>query len=98
MTSRRQVSTDDEHEEAEHMTDHTEDAGSSMVDDSPRYGVRFHYDEKTGVPVCPWPLSLSKDYEDMLDGVMSRRFFIKSVVSSVLDVFSNDPEQSKKDK
>jgi hypothetical protein len=98
MTSRRQVSTDDEHEEAEHMTDHTEDAGSSMVDDSPRYGVRFHYDEKTGVPVCPWPLSLSKDYEDMLDGVMSRRFFIKSVVSSALDAFSNSPEKNKKDK
>ena len=88
------------------MTNHAEEADSSMVDDSPKYGVRFRYDEKTGVPVCPWPLSLSKDYEDMLDGVMSRRLFIKSsrrlfiksVVSSVLDVFSNDPEQSKRDK
>ena len=77
------------------MTDHTEDSISSLVDDSPKYGVRFRYDEKTGVPVCPWPLSLSKDYEDML---MSRRFFIKSVVSSVLDVFSKSPEQSKRDK
>jgi len=80
------------------MTNHAEEADSSMVDDSPKYGFRFRYDEKTGVPVCPWPLSLSKDYEDMLDGVMSRRLFIKSVVSSVLDVFSNDPEQSKRDK
>lgn len=80
------------------MTNHAEEADSSMVDDSPKYGVRFRYDEKTGVPVCPWPLSLSKDYEDMLDGVMSRRLFINSVVSSVLDVFSNDPEQSKRDK
>ena len=80
------------------MTNHAEEADSSMMDDSPKYGVRFRYDEKTGVPVCPWPLSLSKDYEDMLDGVMSRRLFIKSVVSSVLDVFSNDPEQSKRDK
>ena len=53
------------------MTDHTEESDTSMVDDSPKYGVRFRYDEKTGVPVCPWPLSLSKDYEDMLDGVMS---------------------------
>ena len=48
--------------------------------------------------MCPWPLSITKDYEDMLDGVMSRRFFIKSVVSSVLDVFSKSPEQSKRDK
>jgi hypothetical protein len=92
------MSTEEEHEEAVYMTDHTEESGSGLVDDSPRYGVRFHYDEKTGVPVCPWPLSLSKDYEDMLDGVMSRRLFIKSVVSSVLDAFSNDPEQSKRDK
>lgn len=98
MASRRQMSTDDKHEEAENMTDHTEESNSSTVDDSPKYGVRFRYDEETGVPVCPWPLSLSKDYEDMLDGVMSRRFFIKSVVSSVLDVFSNSPEQSKRDK
>lgn len=80
------------------MTDHTEESDTSMVDDSPKYGVRFRYDEKTGVPVCPWPLSITKEYEDMLDGVMSRRFFIKSVVSSVLDVFSKSPEQSKRDK
>lgn len=80
------------------MTDHTEESDTSMVDDSPKYGVRFRYDEKTGVPVCPWPLSLSKDYEDMLDGVMSRRLFIRSVVSSALDVFSKSPEQSKRDK
>lgn len=80
------------------MTDYTEESDTSMVDDSPKYGVRFRYDEKTGVPVCPWPLSITKDYEDMLDGVMSRRFFIKSVVSSVLDVFSKSPEQSKRDK
>ena len=80
------------------MTDYTEESDTSMVDDSPKYGVRFRYDEKTGVPVCPWPLSITKDYEDMLDGVMSRRLFIKSVVSSVLDAFSNNPEQSKRDK
>lgn len=80
------------------MTNHTEESDNILVDDSPKYGVRFRYDEKTGVPVCPWPLSLSKDYEDMLGGVMSRRFFIKSVVSSVIDVFSKSTEQSKKDK
>lgn len=80
------------------MTNHTEESESNLVDDSPRYGVRFRYDEKTGVPVCPWPLLLSKDYEDMLNGVMSRRFFIKSVVSSVIDVFSENPKDNKKDK
>ena len=80
------------------MTNHTKKSDSILLDDSPKYGVRFRYDEKTGIPVCPWPLQTSKDYEDMLDGVMSRRFFIKSVVSSVLDVFSKNPEQSKRDK
>ena len=80
------------------MTDRKEESNNSMMDNSPKYGVRFRYDDKTGVPVCPWPLPLSKDYGDMLDGVMSRRFFIKSVVSSILDAFSNSPEQSKRDK
>lgn len=80
------------------MTNHTEKSDNSLLDDSPKYGVRFRYDKKTGIPVCPWPLQMSKDYEDMLNGVMSRRFFVKSVVSSALDVFSKNPEHSKRDK